>query len=128
MKRDHNKKLLNKLPSGLQSKLPSRLAVKAAGSPERDGNGKRRPRGRISGRLGVKWKLFGFLALFTALILVILWLCQVVFLEDIYKSTKINEIRLSARTLVANIDSDKFEDRAKEIAAKKRDVRASCCR
>nr|MBQ4319562.1 HAMP domain-containing histidine kinase [Clostridia bacterium] len=65
---------------------------------------------------GIKWRIFGWLALFTAIILTILWLCQTVFLDDIYKLIKISEIRMTAAELIRNIDSPTFETDAEEVA------------
>ncbi|MDD4773546.1 MAG: HAMP domain-containing sensor histidine kinase [Eubacteriales bacterium] len=54
--------------------------------------------------------------LFSGLIIIILWLCQVVFLDDIYKTIKINEIKYAARTITEHIDSDELEVKAEKIA------------
>jgi len=68
---------------------------------------KKRRLGRKAGRgHGVRWKIFGLLALFTVIILVILWLTQTVFLGDIYRAAKISEIKISARLLTDKLDSE----------------------
>jgi len=72
----------------------------------------KRKRKRRRNPPSIKLKIFGWLALFTAIILVILWLCQTVFLDDIYKLIKISEIRLTAAELVRSVDSPSFEDDA----------------
>ncbi len=66
--------------------------------------------------VGIKWKVFGWFALFTVIILVILWLFQIVFLDDIYKAIKTAEIKLSARDMLRAVDSDTFEDDVELIA------------
>ncbi len=48
----------------------------------------------------IKWKVFKYLLIFTAAILLLLWLCQVVFLENIYKLIKISEIKGCADQLL----------------------------
>lgn len=66
--------------------------------------------------VSIKWNIYFWLMLFTCLILVILWLCQVVFLDDIYKTIKISEIKSAARTITEHIDSTSLEDEAGRIA------------
>ncbi len=60
-----------------------------------------RPNDRVKNRpsIGIKWKLFAYLAAFAAVILLVLWLCQVVFLSDIYRFIKTAEIRSAAALL-----------------------------
>ena len=69
-------------------------------------------------RVGVKWKLFGYLAAFSAIILTTLWICQVLFLDDIYKLIKTAEIRRAAVKLTESVGSDGFESDAADIAGK----------
>ena len=39
-------------------------------------------------KISIRWQLFALLTLFTAAIILILWLCQIVFLDRIYKTVK----------------------------------------
>ena len=39
-------------------------------------------------KLGIRWKLITYFALFVAVILVLLWLFQTVFLDSFYKAIK----------------------------------------
>ena len=67
--------------------------------------------------VGIKWRIFAYLAAFVALILVILWLCQVVFLNDIYRFIKTAEIRAAASQLSDAInDTDTLETTAERIS------------
>lgn len=52
----------------------------------------------------LRWKIFGFLIGFCALLLVILWLFQTVFLNSFYLRIKVNEIKSNASTIAKNID------------------------
>ncbi len=61
------------------------------------------------GKISIKWKLFLYLALFTAAMLGILWLFQVVFLEDFYKNIKIGQIKSAAESIVRNIDNEDLQ-------------------
>ena len=60
----------------------------------------------------IRSKLFMYFILFTAFILVLLWLAQVVFLEPIYKFIKVNEIKTTAKSLSENIDRPDLVDYA----------------
>lgn len=60
--------------------------------------------------MSIKWKIFIFLFGFCAILLVLLWLFQVVFLESFYKHIKINEIKNSAAAIVKNIDSENLDE------------------
>lgn len=59
-------------------------------------------------KVSIKWRIFGYFAVFTAAVLGLLWVFQVVFLDDFYKEIKIREIQTSAQTLAKNIDSSDF--------------------
>lgn len=69
-------------------------------------------------KLSIKWSVFLYLLLFAAVILLILWLCQVAFLDNIYKAVKMNEIEDSAQRITANINSDSLGDTIDKIGAK----------
>ena len=57
----------------------------------------------------IKYKLFFYLALFAAVMLVMLWLFQIVFLDDFYRHIKMNSIVSSAETIEKNIDNEDLE-------------------
>jgi len=67
-------------------------------------------------RLSVKWKLFGWLALFSALLLLLLWLFQIVFLESFYKSIKSESLRTSGEMIVKNIENENLEELIDRLA------------
>ncbi len=56
-------------------------------------------------KLKLKWKIFAFLLGFCALLLIILWLFQTVFLTDMYKIIRKNEIKKAIALVEENIDS-----------------------
>jgi Signal transduction histidine kinase len=60
--------------------------------------------------VSIKWKLFIYLALFTAATLLLLWLFQVVFMNGFYKAIKINSIKSSADNIAGNIDKGNLEN------------------
>lgn len=56
--------------------------------------------------MSIKWKLFLFLAVFVVLIIALLWILQVVFLDDFYKNIKVNEIRQASQTIREHLSDD----------------------
>ena len=64
----------------------------------------------IRRRTSIKWKLFGWLALFCALLLVLLWTFQVAFLDSFYRAIKTRNLKSSGETIVRNIDSEDLSD------------------
>ena len=72
-----------------------------------------RPKGSFS---SIKWKIFGAFAVFAAVMLILLWFFQVVFLESFYKATKISEIQSQAHELCQNIGQPGFSARLKSAA------------
>lgn len=58
---------------------------------------------RRKSKVSIRWKLFAYLFAFVSVILVILWLCQVVFLDNIYSYFKIKEITRSGERLEESV-------------------------
>ena len=73
---------------------------------------KHKPRGPVS----VKWRIFGSFALFTGVILVLLWVFQVVFLDAFYKAIKVNEIKTASYEICGNINSASLQEELQRIA------------
>ncbi len=70
-------------------------------------------------KLKLKWKIFAFLLGFCALLLVILWLFQTVFLTDMYKIIRKNEIKKAIALVEENIDSAGLQTVLKNLEAGK---------
>ena len=66
--------------------------------------------------ISIKWRVFGFLALFTAIMLIVLWLCQTVLLDDIYRAIKMNDLNKSAEEITDYLYTDALEGKAYELA------------
>ncbi len=79
---------------------------------------------RLASRLGIKWKLFGYMMLFLVLLLTFLWLFQVVFFGQIYESVRKNEIRKAADEICDSIELSDSELR--ELARDIGDRRQMC--
>jgi len=70
-------------------------------------------------KLKLKWKIFGFLLGFSALLLIILWIFQTVFLSDMYKLIRKAEIKKAIVLVEKNIDSPKLKDVLYELEVSK---------
>lgn len=66
-------------------------------------------------KMSIKYKLFFYFAIFAAVVLVMLWLFQIVFLDDFYKQIKMNNIKSSAASIEKNIDSEELDTLLKTI-------------
>ncbi|MBR5515406.1 MAG: HAMP domain-containing protein [Clostridia bacterium] len=67
--------------------------------------------------LSIKWKVFLYLLIFALLIALVLWLCQVVFLDRIYKSVKIKEIKDDAEKIVRNINAENTGETVEKVGS-----------
>ena len=66
----------------------------------------------------IRWRISLYFLLFTALFILILWLCQIVFLDRIYGFIKTSEIKSAARELTALAgDEEKMKSEAERRSA-----------
>ena len=77
---------------------------------------KDRVRGLVPHRVGIKWGLFSGFAAFAAIILVMLWVFQIMFLGSFYKFIKVSDIKNSAQTIERNINSDDLSTLLQDIS------------
>ncbi len=56
-------------------------------------------------QIGIRWKLAVYLAVFVSVLLLVLWLFQIVFLGDVYRNIKVNEIYAAADTIRSRIST-----------------------
>ncbi len=56
-------------------------------------------------KVSVKWKIFSYILIFAAAMIVLLWLFQIVFLDDFYQAIKQGEIKGIAQMIEQNIDN-----------------------
>lgn len=66
--------------------------------------------------MGIKWKVLSYLAVFIAVLLVLLWLFQTVFLDSFYRMVKTRGIHTAADSLVRQLDSDSLTDTAESLS------------
>ncbi len=70
-------------------------------------------------KLKLQWKVFGYLLGFCALLLSILWIFQIVFLNDMYKFIRKIEIEEAITLVENNINNPELEDVIYELETKK---------
>lgn len=67
---------------------------------------------------GMRIKMFGYLTIFTMIVLVVIWLLQAVFLDDIYRETKKYEMKIATRKVAAAAGKDNFDRVAYSVASR----------
>ncbi len=60
-----------------------------------------------SNRIGIKWKMFALLIMFTALAIFIIWICGIQMVSHFYQRTKFNELKFSSASIAAVLGDDK---------------------
>ena len=66
--------------------------------------------------LSVRWKIFSYLIIFISILLILLWLFQIVFLNEFYKRIKFNDIEAMANKIEQNIQSRDLKVQAYKLA------------
>ncbi|EPR14455.1 HAMP domain-containing sensor histidine kinase [Ruminiclostridium papyrosolvens] len=61
-------------------------------------------------KVSIKYKIFLYLTAFVAVMLILLWLFQIVFLDDFYKQIKIHSIKSMAETIENNVGTENFQE------------------
>ncbi len=67
-------------------------------------------------KVSIKWKLFVYLSSFAAIMIILLWLFQIVFLDSFYKSIKTQNIKSSAESIAKHIDKEDIESIIENIS------------
>ncbi len=55
---------------------------------------------------GISWRLFGLLAIFVSLILIVLWVFQILLLNVLYEDSKLDEFKMTSSSIVSSIDNE----------------------
>jgi len=66
--------------------------------------------------ISIKWKVFLFLIGFCGILLLLLWLFQVAFLGEFYRTIKINEIKSSESIIEKNINNENLNELVSRIS------------
>lgn len=71
-------------------------------------------------KLSVKWKVFAYMLIFAAALIFVLWICQIVYLEQFYKFIKEREAKRAIERLSKELeqtDANGIQDCLRQIAA-----------
>ena len=69
-------------------------------------------------KVSIRWKLLLCFFVYGLIILAVLWLCQVVFLENIYKTIKITEIKSTAYKLTDEVNNADLQALAETVGGR----------
>ena len=65
--------------------------------------------------LSIKWRFMMAIAGFAAVMLILLWFLQTVFLSDFYKGIKTSEIKSTSETVVRAVFTDEIDDVLRDL-------------
>lgn len=67
-------------------------------------------------RIGLKWKLFGHFAIFTAVLLTVIWVCETLLLGTIYRQIKTDSLEKCVAQITRTIKNDGYAQELDSIA------------
>ncbi|MDY5576354.1 MAG: HAMP domain-containing sensor histidine kinase [Lachnospiraceae bacterium] len=67
-------------------------------------------------KISIKWSIFGYLLVFTFILLIILWVMQTVYLQEFYKGIKERELKRAVSDIDEIINENDYKDGMDEIA------------
>lgn len=67
-------------------------------------------------KVSIKWRLFIYFAIFTAVVIAILWVFQTIFLDDFYKTIKENEIKSKGDQIALDVDSPNLQSEIESVS------------
>lgn len=67
-------------------------------------------------KISLKWKVFQYLLGFTAILLILLWLFQTVYLDSFYTAIKKSELEQALKVLIENLDSEDLDSTINNIS------------
>lgn len=73
---------------------------------------------QCSKKISIKWKIVFSLFIFTGVIILILWLFQVVFLEEIYENIKYRQLETAAESVLDSTSPKELEKRSERYSSK----------
>ncbi len=71
---------------------------------------------RKESKISIKWRIFAYFAVFTVILLGILWICQTVLLDTIYKSIKTDSLKKCVNEISYAIGNEDYSDTVEDIA------------
>lgn len=78
-------------------------------SPKKHTQSSPRRRTGVGGRISISWKLFAYLALFTAFILIVVWIMQIGLLNYFYSQSKYQELDTADRVITEAVQAGPSE-------------------
>ena len=66
--------------------------------------------------LGMRWRIFIYLLGFAIIMIILLWLFQIVYLDQFYEQTKRDQIESAYNNISQHLDDDDLADYTKDIA------------
>lgn len=67
-------------------------------------------------QMSIKWRLFGYLLIFVAIPVAILWFFQIVFLESFYISIKTQDVKNALESIEGNVDNENLDQLIDRVA------------
>lgn len=67
-------------------------------------------------KVGIKWRLFIYFAIFTAVVIAVLWVFQIIFLDDFYKTIKVGEIKSNGDQIAIDVNSPNLQSEIDSVA------------
>ena len=67
-------------------------------------------------KVSIKWRLFIYFAIFAGIVLAFLWIFQIVFLDDFYKTIKVGEIKSSGDQIALGVNDASLQSDIESVA------------
>jgi len=67
-------------------------------------------------KVSLKWRLFAYFSIFTVILLAILWICQTLLLDTLYRQIKADSLNKCANEMAYAIKSEDYQDTLEELA------------
>ena len=76
----------------------------------------RKKRKNILYYVGMRWRIFIYLLCFAFIMIMLLWLLQIVYLNDFYEYIKKDQIENAATSILSHVEEDDLQQYAEEVA------------
>ncbi len=72
--------------------------------------------GKKLSKISLKWRLFGYFSVFIVILLGILWICQTVLLDTIYRNIKTDSLKKCVNEIAYALKDNEYYDAVEELA------------
>ncbi|MBR5308596.1 MAG: HAMP domain-containing histidine kinase [Clostridia bacterium] len=76
----------------------------------------KKDRKKRKSKISLKWRLFAYFSIFTVILLAILWICQTLLLDSIYRQIKTDSLKKCVNEIAYSIKNEDYKDRIDELA------------